>query len=331
MIAVYRVSRKVNMNIQIDPGLVDCEEFFRFFTKGKLKSTHSWYYHGDMETGLVGKPHRVAIDDFRISSKEYTYDSVGVAAGKRFSSQNHRFTSHLEIKYRNTSNAEFEGGEYVVLNIHLTPMPGSNFDIKQCKARLEDCRLLFKDIVHGVSSINLTNALEVTLDNFEERGYSISTPSDRIEATEANAYQISYERYCNVRDKKPKARTLDLFQVITKKGAHNTSRKGASRPAKSPPGLGKPPPADRANSGGRCTGIGMPPEPLLRNISRTDHSTAIGGQPHAAQRSSSGGKGKAPSAPLRSSLDREATHTGVSRPALVVRDVSGSSVGKRAK
>lgn len=223
--SIYRVSRKANMTIKINPKELKPDAFFKKLVgvskEGRLQGRdQKSSYNGD--TVEPTKYLQDLLPNFQLDDTNYVFDSVGIAAGKGYASYNHRRSSHMEIKFlRQGANLPM-GGEHLVLNLHLSACDTSRGDPFQ---RLENCIGLFYHLActdkSKESGALMTTLQKITLDNFKDKKYGISIPSDiaggeggyhyystaSSGSEEANAYQTSYTKYLYAKSRKPKSRS----------------------------------------------------------------------------------------------------------------------------
>ena len=201
---VRLVTRKLNVNIDINPLLFPSADFFRYFTCGPsqadpfkceaLKRTKKCVIHGDADTGLLAHPQLIellnqenlkTVDSstlgFVVNKIRYEYDSVGVAANPGYLPVETRLSSHLEIKFRVVSGSDFH--ELLCLNIHLHPKKERLHDQAAVLARLSAAIRLFyaelqvlrdPPLLRGAPLLQtrLREVLTLNLDNFEGKQFS---------------------------------------------------------------------------------------------------------------------------------------------------------------
>ncbi|MCX7117679.1 MAG: hypothetical protein NTW94_07240 [Legionellales bacterium] len=219
----FRITRKLNLTIQINPEEFSAEHFFQLVTRGEsgenpfvkaLKKTHKCEIHGDGDTGLCAHPELLkflelhlkkipgeASIGFEVDGAHYFYHSVGVAANHHYGAAGQRLdnpfvnhTSHFEIKFRRKDHTQSE--ENLCLNIHLQAID-KKFAKKETFSRLVAAvRLFYRElgVLSGDDSMPetlLRKALTVDHFNYEEKGFSIYHPTSVIiseEAKEARKY-----------------------------------------------------------------------------------------------------------------------------------------------
>ncbi|MCX7122210.1 MAG: hypothetical protein NTV32_00765, partial [Gammaproteobacteria bacterium] len=169
---IFRVTRKLNIGISIDPNCCSAEVFFRFFSCGlksgilmdsfesdALKTEAKCEIHGDAQTGLVASLALKKIlkesglnEEFLVNDDVYSYDSIGVAANGRYAGVDHREgnscynkSSHFEIKFRRTSPPKIGAPEveFLCLNMHLTAK--ATFKFESALERLKLGLRLFRE------------------------------------------------------------------------------------------------------------------------------------------------------------------------------------------
>ena len=193
------VTRKLNVNIDINPRLFPPADFFRYFTCGPsqedpfkcgaLKRTEKCEIHGDADTGLFAHPQLEELLNqanlkkansstlgFVVNKIRYEYDSVGVAANQGYVPVKTRPSSHLEIKFRVVSESNFHE-ERLCLNIHLHPKKERLHDKAAVFARLRAAIRLFYAELNVLSGAQppqtrLRDVLTINLDNFEGKQFS---------------------------------------------------------------------------------------------------------------------------------------------------------------
>jgi hypothetical protein len=188
----YQNSRKFNISISVNPGSWSTESLLSYLTSGELESTLKCDFHGDIETKLHASrklKNLLKLEELDhvliVDGMPYIYDSIGVACNRGYKSVSHRegnafenSSSHFEIKFRRQSGEEGPD-EYLCLNIHLMPENNQAYGQSQAIARLKQAIHLFYaelglSIMPSsyVSSTSLKTALRVTVDNYEELGFS---------------------------------------------------------------------------------------------------------------------------------------------------------------
>jgi hypothetical protein len=207
---IYRITRKFNLTIGINPDKWSAEDFFRYFTRGKdhdgkladpfttgaLRSEAKCAIHGDKESRLYPSP---ALINFlgegnldkvlTLDKVTYTFDSVGVAANRHFAAVDHREDnpfastgSHFELKFRRISAAAADQPteEYLCLNIHLTQNQlGNKAGVtKRFKKaiRLFSAELGIRKPDRYVPATRLAKSLSVHLENYDTQGFSYRHP-----------------------------------------------------------------------------------------------------------------------------------------------------------
>ncbi len=202
---VYRVTRKVNLTIGINPDAWSTEDFFRYFTRGQradgtlvdpfrtgaLRAEEKCAIHGDKESRLfpsivlkIFLEYGRLDKSFKVGDAVYMFDSIGVAANRKFEAVDHRAGnpfnstgSHFEIKFKRISDPVLGGPveEYVCLNLHLSA--DSRWDQEAVKKRLQAAVRLFSAEL-GVRKpdnyrpeTRLRDSFEVTLYNYADYGF----------------------------------------------------------------------------------------------------------------------------------------------------------------
>lgn len=122
---------------------------------------------------------------------DYEFDSLGVSIGPGYTSKKeHRRTSHLEFKYRR-EHSTYPEGEYIVMNVHLSPKEDVYYDRDRCALRFKAAFKKFQEKCAGP----VMRAMEaVTQDNFKQHGFAMSTPSDLDADDDRNAYEVAFDR-----------------------------------------------------------------------------------------------------------------------------------------
>lgn len=188
----YQNSRKFNISISVNPVSWSTENLLSYLTFGELERTPKCDFHGDIETKLHASKklkNLLKLDQLEhvliVDGVPYVYDSIGVACNRGYKSVSHRqgnafekSSSHFEIKFRRQSGEEGPD-EYLCLNIHLMPENNRAYGQSQAIVRLKQAIHLFYAELgvliapsSYVSSTSLKTALRVTLDNYEELGFS---------------------------------------------------------------------------------------------------------------------------------------------------------------
>ncbi|MDF1683447.1 MAG: hypothetical protein P1U36_02195 [Legionellaceae bacterium] len=193
----YQNSRKFNLSISVNPSCWSTEDLLSYLTLGELERTSKCDFHGDIETKLHASKQLKKLlkleqlgHVFVVDGMHYIYDSIGVACNRRYQSVSHRqgnafekSSSHFEIKFRRQPSeheiGEQEADEYLCLNIHFMPENTRAYGKGHTLERLKQAIHLFYaelDLpttpVSYTSSTSLKIALRVTLDNYEELGFS---------------------------------------------------------------------------------------------------------------------------------------------------------------
>jgi|GEM_PF-4975387 len=190
------ITRKFNLNIDVDPEVLPAEALFRLLTCGlsgtdpfvsrALQPTRKCKIHGDEATGLRAHPTLQRLLDvsnlnkvnattlsFMVNGVYYEYDSVGVAANPDYHYVKGRPTNHLEIKFRAVSATSHTPEEYLCLNVHLHAQKHSGLGLTNMLTRLTAAIQLFYAEL-GVLNLNVAyipqtaffNTLNISLNNF---------------------------------------------------------------------------------------------------------------------------------------------------------------------
>lgn len=196
---LYMVTRKFNISVAVNPALWPAEAFFCYLTCGvdgqdpfackALKKTDKCSIHGDQETGLCAHSNLLRLlgvgahsTGFKVNASTYVFDSIGVATELGYKGVNHRVdndfdnsTSHFEIKFKRIDRTL--PLEYLCLNFHLRPDLEKPFGSKATLERLNVAfQLFFRELgvlpELGKPVTCLRKALEVTPDNFKDKGFS---------------------------------------------------------------------------------------------------------------------------------------------------------------
>ena len=245
--APYCITRKLNINIAIDPSAWNTTAFFEYFTQGNstetnpfkskaLSKTSKCEIHGDENTGLIAHNHLMALlqPTDLITSKEtsqpcafdvdgvrYVYDSIGVASNKSYGAVDNRqhntfegHSSHFEIKFRRQSHGACPY-EYLYLNIHLTKDAKNIFGKKEvCERLRQGIRLFYSELgvlnTKGASNplqTNLKSSLNVTLANYDSSQFSCIHPTSLD----------VLKRYNDAKKYKAPSHELSLWALVTNK------------------------------------------------------------------------------------------------------------------
>jgi hypothetical protein len=185
----YRITRKLNISIAINPNYLSTQNFLALVTSGALKQTAKCKLHGDKDTGLLASnflKKLLSPAKFTVNNVDYEYDSIGIACNQNYEKVSSRIvndvensSSHFEIKFQRRSDGTHPE-ELLCLNIHLVPEKNKILGQKEAIERLtQGINLFYAELglFNTASSVhtpltNLRSALSVTMENYESYGFS---------------------------------------------------------------------------------------------------------------------------------------------------------------
>ncbi len=206
MSKAYRITRKFNISISVNPDEWSAKNFFQAFAAGglndecpfiteALKPTAKCKIHGDKATGISPSSYLLKIlnqndfikpqnieNSFMVDDEIYVLDSIGVAANHKYNAVSQRAenaygnnTSHFEIKFKKQSSGNVR--ELLCLNIHLCATTKNRNGRPQIFDRLTaGVRLFYAELgclnISYKAVTDLRSILNATLDNYQDKNLS---------------------------------------------------------------------------------------------------------------------------------------------------------------